>query len=210
MKQTIYRLCDVSFSDTTADTQVYDCFTAELCDMIVYGCPSVAPAKFKVHGQTFFRREQEPKRPLAILLFGKSIIVCSQTSLMPPTGMMSGRMTPWDVRDMAKRPYDLLETRVEGMIRSHLTPFLGDKKIEKIRIGTWNHRTVVQNVLNSAACSLDPPFATLGLGKDDWNGWLRYYARDGHRGKATSGYDKTKRSIYTAIRESTSDFSADA
>jgi hypothetical protein len=110
---------------------------------------------------------------------------------------------------MAKRPYELLETNVQGLMRSHLAPFMGTPRIERIQIGTWKHQTVVRQVLNAAARSRKPPFAELDIGQDDWEGWSEQYERNGHRGRAESGYDQTKRAIIRTIRKHHQPDSAD-
>jgi hypothetical protein len=72
LEQTIFRMCKVSrVSRVGPDSQVFDCFPPELCEVITSGSHAVAPSKFKIDGQAFTRRDQEPKYPMSALFFGE-------------------------------------------------------------------------------------------------------------------------------------------
>jgi hypothetical protein len=110
-------------------------------------------------------------------------------------------MTPWDMRDWAKRPYDLLESGVQTLMTSHLGPYLGVPRKERIQVSSWKHQQVIKAVLNKAAKSTAHPFSGLGIQIDDWRSWDGLYARVGHKLAFEIGLDATKRSVIGAIRK---------
>lgn len=101
---------------------------------------------------------------------------------MRTLGILSRRLTPWDSRDFSPNPLLRLVDVTRTMVRKHVDSFVPEKRKEQIRVDNHKHQVIIKSVLNDAAKSKKPPFATLGIKQDDWDTWDHLYSRSGTTG----------------------------